>query len=268
MKDKIFQLISLGETQKALELLASAQPKDAALLQSQFANGQKQYNIGILDYAEWQKVQSKINLALLELLEKPSDQTSGHVPNAPKVFISYNWDDQETALAVKAALEAANCVVTIDTENVQAGESIQSFIENSIRENHFIVSIVSKNSLASGWVGRESTMALFAEILTDARFIPVALDHAFNDDEFYLETLESINQNILKYQELSAKATQLGAGGRTMQDKLNRFTDLRANFDNIIQKIRSINTVSIAGDDFSKGMSKVITRVQAPSQRN
>lgn len=265
MKDKILQLISFGETQKALELLASAQPKDAVLLQSQFANGQKQYNIGILDYSEWQKVQTKINMRLLQLLDSPADEVPSDSPaqNGRRVFISYNWDDQETALAVKEALEAAQCVVTIDTENVQAGESIQSFIENSIKNNHFIVSIVSKNSLASGWVGRESTMALFAQILTDARFIPVALDHAFNDDEFYLETLESINQNIIKYQELAAKATQLGAGGRTMQDKLNRFTDLRANFDNIIQQIRSVNTVSIAGDAFSKGMSRVIARVQA-----
>ena len=265
MKDEILKLISLGDTENALKKLSVIQPGETVLLQAQYANGLKQFNLTLIDYSEWQKIVAKVNYAMVELANKqpvttsvsPAAQSLGK-----KVFISYSWNDKEMVTKVKTYLESNGLMVTIDDEALQAAESISGFIEKNIKQNHFILSITSKNSLKSGWVGKESTLALFAELFSDTRFIPVCLDKSFNDDNFFIKTLKSINKDIEATNGKIAEANKLGAGGRTFQDKLNRLTDLRSNLDTIIQKLRSVNTLPLFDDHFEKSMQKVLKIIQ------
>lgn len=66
MKSEIQILIANGQTDNALHMLAEHR-SDALLLQARYNNGKKQYNMGLIDYSEWQRIQSQINYAALEL---------------------------------------------------------------------------------------------------------------------------------------------------------------------------------------------------------
>ncbi len=66
-KAQIQELISLGKTEEALQLLESL-TSDAVLLQARFNGGKKQYNMGLIDFSEWSRMQANVNYAALEML--------------------------------------------------------------------------------------------------------------------------------------------------------------------------------------------------------
>lgn len=68
MKHQIQSLISNGQTDQALAIL-SQNSSDALLLQARYNNGKKQYNMGLIEYNEWQRIQAQVNYAALELAD-------------------------------------------------------------------------------------------------------------------------------------------------------------------------------------------------------
>lgn len=97
MKEKIKLLISSGETKEALKLLAT-QHDTGLILQAQFNNGEKQFNLGVIDFAEWGRIQSRVNFAALELAGKLSTTTviQNTVINAQTyVYVNFLSGDRE-----------------------------------------------------------------------------------------------------------------------------------------------------------------------------
>ncbi|MDO8365207.1 MAG: CHAT domain-containing protein [Saprospiraceae bacterium] len=66
-KAQIQELISLGKTEEALELLEEL-TSDAVLLQSRFNGAKRQYSMGMIDFSEWSRTQAQINYAALEMV--------------------------------------------------------------------------------------------------------------------------------------------------------------------------------------------------------
>jgi hypothetical protein len=60
-------LIADGRTEDALALLTQYSD-DALLLQVRFDNGKKQYNMGLIEFSEWQRTQAQINYYALQLV--------------------------------------------------------------------------------------------------------------------------------------------------------------------------------------------------------
>ena len=60
MLEQIQQLIADGSTEEALALLAQ-QSSDALLLQARYNAGKKQYNMGLIEFSEWQRTQAQID---------------------------------------------------------------------------------------------------------------------------------------------------------------------------------------------------------------
>jgi len=206
MKEQIQQLISEGHTEDALALLAQ-HTGDALLLQGRYNAGKKQYNMGMIEFGEWSRIQAQINYAALEMAgsiktggtgstgtgHTSTGTGSGHTSTGTghsntgdgggaksttqhKSFISYNHGDADMARRVKEFLAQNNVDVIIDEEDMPAGMSIMEFIQQSIRNCDSVVSIVSSKSLNSGWVGQESVASMYAVWLADKKFIPVKLD--------------------------------------------------------------------------------------------
>ncbi|MBK8192637.1 MAG: hypothetical protein IPK76_05355 [Lewinellaceae bacterium] len=69
MKEQIQQLIANGQTKEALSLLTQISG-DALLLQAQYNNGEKQFNLGLIEFSEWGRIQARVNFAALELAAK------------------------------------------------------------------------------------------------------------------------------------------------------------------------------------------------------
>lgn len=281
MKEQIQQLISEGRTEDALALLAQ-QTTDALLLQARYNAGKKQYNMGLIDFTEWSRVQAQINFATLEMAESedkksarsqvpaaPQNPAGGNQPSAPepvkdtkKVFISYNHRDKDMADRVKDFLVQHGIDVSIDREKMEAGQSISDFIKSNIRSNGYILSMVSENSLKSGWVGMESTASLFAEWIADKHFIPVALDDKWSSNEFYIEALRFISDSIKQKEKEKREAAKLRGRTTHIESQIKRLEDLRDNLSQILDKLQNVLTLPISGDHFDENMKAVLAAIQ------
>ena len=280
MKEQIQQLIAAGQTKEALHLLVQI-TGDALLLQAQYNNGEKQFNLGLIDFGEWQRIQSRVNLAALEMASKPaapagssssSDSTSAGQSgsssgqasaNKTKVFISYNHGDSEVARQVCTYLEKTGLDVIIDVDDMAAGRSIMEFIQDSIKKADAVVSIVSSKSLQSGWVGQESVASIYAVWLADKKFIPVKLDSVAFDIDFHISTTEGLALKIKELKTKIKKLESLDGDARASREDLARMTELKNNLGKIIQRFTSVLMLDISGNNFEPNMKKVLSAIQS-----
>lgn len=273
MKEEIQQLIAAGQTEEALQILVNSMP-DAILLQARYNQGKKQYNMGLIEFGEWSRIQAQINYAALELAgSKKLNYAEPVAPVAPtpaengngtakKVFISYNHDDRDVARRVCTFLEGKGLNVIIDEDDLPAGKSILDFIQQSIRECDAVVSIVSAKSLQSGWVGQESVASMFAVWMADKKFIPVRLDDVLFDSKFQIMALKSINAKIQELDKDILEIQSLGSDARDLQDDRKRLFDLQKDFSNILLRLKTVSMTMIQGDAFEPGMNRVLAAIQ------
>lgn len=271
MKQQIQQLIAEGRTEEALALLAQ-QSSDALLLQARYNNGKKQYNMGLIEFSEWQRTQAQINYAALELSNSvksggaatagtPATGAHPAATPAPQVFISYNRKDSAEMHNVKNALELQGIKVIVDVKDVGAGEDIQGFIDKAILENHFIVSLVSRNSLVSGWVNKEMSAALLLNRLSN-KWIPASLDNDWISPDFYEKALDIIDGRINDLKTRMKKALEDDHDTGPYEDDLRRDRELKSNLGTTLQALKKVNVVDISGLSFAGGMKKIVESIQ------
>jgi TIR domain/Effector-associated domain 11 len=280
MKEQIQQLIANGQTEDALALLAKAnKANDAMLLQAQYNNGKRNFNMGLIDFSEWGRIQARVNFAALELAGQagvaiqadsllkpdkalvPDFAAPDITPNRASVFISYNHEDTFAMRSVKGVLEKEGIKVFVDIFEMKAGESIQVFIDKALQDHTFILSLISKNSLVSGWVNVELTSTIILDKF-GKKWIPVRLDDACFDTDFYFKTLASFDEKIERSRSNMQKALTDKVDSRPFQDELNRLEDLKSNFGKIIQTLKSVLVVDISGKVFDLGIQTVVSTIQ------
>lgn len=274
MKEQIQQLIANGQTKDALLLLVQING-EALLLQAQYNNGEKQFNLGLIEFSEWQRIQARVNFAALEMVGKSGQNPSGG--NATQanggeaatvaaiissIFISYNQDDKDPVDQVRKSLEQAGMPVAIDTDDMAAGQSIKDFIQNRMREKGYILSVISKNSLQSGWVGIESDLSFYSQLFGGRQFLPVRLDNEFLRDDFLLETIDSIDIRLTDLDTKIQKAKEKRISALPYESKRNRLQELRENLPKILDRLQNVLTVDISGNNFEPGMKKVIDTIK------
>jgi TIR domain/Effector-associated domain 11 len=279
MKDQIQQLIADGNLEGALELLAQHVGNDAVLLQARYNQAKKQQNMGMIDYGEWSRVQAQINYAALDLAGKVKEGGSkDSVPGNPianpqnvaenngktrKTFISYNHNDKETANKIVQYLTQNNIQVAIDSNEMAPGQPIEDFIFDQIKANGYIISLVSKNSLKSGWVGLESNLALFARLLKETKFIPVMIDNAIFDDDFFFDVADELTQKITDLDAKIDRAKKAHLGYGQFENTRERTIEHRQNLSKIIEHFQGVLVVDISGDKFPLSMEKVLKVIQS-----
>lgn len=268
MKEQIQKLVADGKVEEALRLLAE-HDSDAVLLQARYNNGKKQYNMGLIDYSEWQRIQNQVNYAVLEMAGRVSPASGASVPQvstspaAPQVFISYNHKDAIHMHAVRGYLEKNDIQVFVDVANMAPGEDIQRFIDKAFMENHFVLSLVSENSLLSGWVSKEINAAILLNRLA-SKWIPVSLDQSFIDSNFYFKASEHIEAKIGEVREHMKKALDTDMDTRPFEEEMGRLRDLKANLGPTLESLKKVLVTDISGAMFEPGMQKVLTAIQRP----
>lgn len=272
-KERVQELIANGQTEEALVLVAQIND-DAILLQARYSNGKKQYNMGLVDFGEWQRIQNQVNYALLELADKagstaaqpkPADDTPP--PPAPpsaaqyQVFISYNHSDDLQARLIKRFLEDNGIKVYIDMD-MPAGMFIDKFIDEGLAQSNFLLPVISKNSLASGWVNKEVTAGFLAQRITSKKVIPVRLDNSVFDGPFYLQTMVDINKKVEELKANAVKALELNIDIRAFQDDLSNQRDLQANLGTMIETLKKVNVIDLSDGRFEMGMNKIVQAIK------
>jgi len=268
MKAQIQELISLGKTEEALELLEQL-TSDAVLLQSRFNGAKRQYSMGMIDFSEWSRTQAQINYAALEMMnsvkeggkkEKDGGAQQQAVPMS-KVFISYNQDDSFAMRSVKNYLEDKGILVQVDIQDLGVGDNIKDFIDKALKENQFILSIISERSLRSGWVNQELNTTLLLRKF-DKKWLPVLLDKKSFEASFFNTVMDEFDEKIKGIEEEMQKSLAKGRGVLAFADDLKRARDLRNDFDETIQALKGNLGQDISGQLFEFGMDKVIKAIK------
>ena len=260
MKEKIQQLVAAGKTEEALELLRNC-TDEAVLLMGRYTGTKRQYNMGLIDFGEWQRVQNQVNYAALELAgnckegaTQPAVVTDSRKTSA---FISYNHRDSLAMQAVRNYLERNGVDVMVDQQDMRAGEEIESFINRAFDNNRFVLSIVSENSLRSGWVSVELNTAVVLNNRT-SKWIPLSLDKSVFDHDFYLRATAEIEKEYEKRSAEMIDALQKKISIIHMQEEMARLEKLKANLGNTLAELRRVLIVDISGTFFDLGMGKVL----------
>lgn len=103
----------------------------------------------------------------------------GSDPGAPyDVFISYSHDDAEIATAIDVALRLSGLRVFLDRRDIKLGESLVTRVFDGIAAAAAQLVLVSKSSVASGWVAQEIAAGRSRAISGEYRTIPVRVDEA------------------------------------------------------------------------------------------
>lgn len=266
MKEKIQELIAASKTEEALELLKNC-TDEALLLMARFSGLKRQYNMGMISFEDWTRTQNQINYAALELADEcKEDGNTGKPSVKPEkrsvsAFISYNHKDSSEMERVKGWLESNGVEVTVDVQDMRAGEEIESFIRSAFDKSRFVLSMVSQNSLMSGWVSKEFNTALVLNNRT-TRWIPVSLDRSVFDHEFYFRASADIERKLDDITRRMMEARQNGVSTSPLLAEMNLIENLRANLGNTIAELRKVLIVDIAGPSFEQGMKKVLASMK------
>ena len=276
MKAQIQELISLGKTEEALELLGQL-TTDAVLLQSRYNGAKRQYSMGLIDFSEWSRTQAQINYAALEMMNsaRPAKIDNGAVSVSPvvqdktskagvKVFISYSHKDKEVVDKIVAHLKANDIEVIIDRELLKAGKAIQPFIEQSIKNSQFVLSVVSANSLKSGWVSKESLATHYAEWLDEKYFLPARLDDSFFNPLFQVEAAESIHSEVKNLKDAIKRLDKVGGDPRDLHSDIAQLTDLKNNLPKVIRKLKDTISVDLKEENFEAGLAQIVQTIKNP----
>lgn len=277
--EQIRRMMAKGRIEDALSTLARLNP-EAVMLQAQYAQAKKHQMMGLIDFGEWNLVQSKITYAALamtdfiarsdedtsEIVVEEKKQANSHQPKEqplqPQVFISYNHKDQLQTRLIKGELEKEGIRVFMDISDMPAGMFIDKFIDSSIQQSNFILAVISKNSLMSGWVSKEVTAGFLANRITNKKVIPVQLDNAIFDSDFYFEAMQAIDAKIEELKGSLVKALEMNMDIRVFQDDLGRQRDLRANLSAIIGTLKNVKVTDLSNGRFDAGMQSVIRSIK------
>lgn len=100
-------------------------------------------------------------------------------------FISYSSKDNAFARRLYADLQSQNIRCWFAPEDLKWGERIRTGIDEAIRLHDKLLLILSRSSLASGWVEREVKMALAKERKEKRTVLfPVCVDKAVFESPF------------------------------------------------------------------------------------
>lgn len=183
------------------------------------------------------------------------------------VFISYNHNNAAEAHHIKELLQKEGIEVIIDSEKMLAGEDIETFIERSVQDSLVTLSIISKDSLLSGWVASETINTFFLEKFNkQKRFIACYLDAAFLDRKFSAEAAKIINNKLEELTRQLDENAELGLDTRDLNTEITRLRTLKANIDLILERLRNSLCVDICNGKLTKNFPFLLKSIRRDAE--
>ncbi len=177
------------------------------------------------------------------------------------VFISYNHADEDTAAMLKKKLLKKNITVILDSDTMIGGTGIDDFITQSIKRSQATISIISTNSLSSGWVGIETLNTLnFKRFFPEKKFIPCYIDTGFFDDKnFTDDTLKKLKKKI---NDLKKRILQRDGSSEELDAEKNRLDDLYSNLPKIMKHLKINLCIDIRPEKIKENFPKVLEALE------
>jgi hypothetical protein len=241
-------------------------------LLAQYNDGEKKFNLGLIDFGEWARIQSRINFAALEMAGRVVPSTRPEINPAtgiplPEIFLVYNQKDNHAANKVKQYLSRHSINNIDDYTNLNAGQEISEFVANKALKSQFVLILVSKNSLREGWAGLERHLDILSNSLIQRNSIPLALDNSFAEPDFIEREIARIEEQLDEVDERIRQHHAVNSPNQTLETKRTNLAVLHNNLPKIVQRLRNVLTVDISGNNFEQGMKKVMQTIQRTVER-
>lgn len=173
------------------------------------------------------------------------------------VFLTFHTNDSEASLELLGVLQNCGHHVTRNKEDAKAGENLDTFFKNNINNNAYIVSLLSKHSFTDINDNREILGMMISSFFNEnKKFIPVALDNAYKDPNFYMESIKIINKKIEEYRVIAEELDELKASKIPIESDLNALIDARNQLGAFIQRLKEIK-VATRSDHFKDVTSAI-----------
>lgn len=206
------------------------------------------------------------NQQVLGYIQKSAGELKDQQNQRPEdwvVFISYNHEDETTAALLKEKLEQERITVILDSASMQAGTVIKDFISKSIRRSGAILSIVSVNSLTSGWVAVETINAMFIkDFFPDKKFIACCLDTCFMEDDFTEKANMKIDRRIAEIKALAKSRSNTAMRSTDIDDEWRRLENLRLKLPDIITCLKNDLGIDITEKNFNDNFPKILEAIR------
>ncbi|MCZ8021299.1 MAG: TIR domain-containing protein [Cytophagales bacterium] len=184
-----------------------------------------------------------------------------------KVFLSYSRLDKEVALKIYEALKKKGYDMFLDEYKLEINDYLQTELESRIKESDYVVSLVSKNSLLSEWVGHESIRTLIEERYenTSKKYISVVIDKDIFKWDYYVTLIDELDVKLDNLFELTKKAFKLKVSTRLYDVSRERLIQLRSNLGDILYRIKEYLSIDFTNDiEFDKNIDRIEDYVNKP----
>jgi hypothetical protein len=206
-----------------------------------------------------EQVKEYVQQSQAALQEEQKAKAQEHI-----AFISYNHADEKKVTLLKVKLEEAGITVILDSASMQAGTAIDDFITASIKKANAIVSVVSKNSLTSGWVGVETINAMFIKkYFPEKKFIPCNIDSEFMKDKFTDTARAKLRKRIKAIEKMAAARAAGGKRFVDFDDEWRRLENLDKALPEIVQYLKNDLCIAIGGRSLSANLNKILDAIKA-----
>jgi len=175
------------------------------------------------------------------------------------IFISYNHKDSKIAKKIDRKLRDHKLHVIIDQRDMQHGENINTFIENSICKADVTLSIVSKNSLASAWVAMETVKTR----QRDKVLLPCYVEPDFLERGYSSTLKKHIEQELAAIDSLIDEDRQSGYNYREHESERQRYLSLSNEIDDILKFLKESLCMDISHNSFDDSIEKILERCDA-----
>jgi len=186
-----------------------------------------------------------------------------------KIFISYSHDDAAVARKLSDHLKRNKLEVIIDLDSMAAGQRIEEFIEQSIREAETVVSIVSASSLLSAWVAMETINCFNRQDSNEHKlFIGCYLSEDFFRPEFRLECTRQIDERLEVIEKLLPVYAEQKIDPLDLNHEKSRLYELRNNLGQILAVLKESLCVDLRDGKFEENMRGLIASIRGKSERS
>lgn len=179
------------------------------------------------------------------------------------VFISYNHKDASIVQILKNKLEENNIKVILDTTSMKPGSDIETFIGESIKVSQATISVVSDNSLLSGWVAMETVNMLnFEKLFKDKTFVPCCLTENFTKDNFVTDAIQYFDERLKVIAGFIQDHDKDNIDSRDLNDEKSRLIFLKNNLDGIVGKLKKTLYIKIEGKNLEESFPKILQAIE------
>ena len=145
-------------------------------------------------------------------------------PSQPRVFISHSSVDKPFVRKLVDDLKKQDIPVWFDEQQIAVGDSIVAKINDGLSNSLYIVAVLSKASVASGWVQNElnyatmqaatnKSVVILPILLDDCKIPPLLLDRLYADFRKNYATGLSDLLDVLEQEKITVEAVE-ATGGR------------------------------------------------------